>query len=96
MIYLGSDVLDGGDGADVLFGAVIPGVNPGENDIDILTGGGDRDVFALGNRDNEQVFYAHSGNNDTGIYFTKDGADDLTAVVENAIDLDSNDFYELG
>ncbi|MEM9004381.1 MAG: hypothetical protein AAGE59_12765 [Cyanobacteria bacterium P01_F01_bin.86] len=36
------------------------------------------------------------GTNDTGIYFTHNGANDLIAVVENITDLNSGDFTELG
>ncbi|NER81348.1 MAG: calcium-binding protein, partial [Leptolyngbya sp. SIO1D8] len=36
------------------------------------------------------------GTSDTGIYFTKDGANDLVAVVENVTNLDSSAFTELG
>ena len=56
----GNDNLVGGTGNDVLNGSR-DGIN-GANEVDTLTGGGDRDIFVLGNADS--VFYSAGGNAD--------------------------------
>ncbi|MEM9008906.1 MAG: hypothetical protein AAGE59_36040, partial [Cyanobacteria bacterium P01_F01_bin.86] len=128
----GKDTLDGGLGADILYGVDVNAVGAGSGEVDSLTGGAEQDTFALGYRNNAQVFYASGGDsdyaqitdfsgdmiqikgifedytlrlgtgtgpvgiNDTGIYFTKDGGNDLVAVVENVANLNRSDFAELG
>ncbi|MEO0985992.1 MAG: hypothetical protein AAFY20_10620 [Cyanobacteria bacterium J06639_14] len=127
----GNDSLFGEEDNDTLYGVDTRFNNPGENEIDILTGGSGVDTFALGYQANDQVFYAYGGDsdyaqitdfnddkiqikgsfedyelrigaggpvgaNDTGIYFTQSGANDLIAVVQNVTTLASSDFNELG
>ena len=127
----GNDNLFGEGDNDTLYGVDTRYDNPGENEIDTLTGGSGVDTFALGHQTNDQVFYAYGGDsdyaqitdfngdkiqikgsfedyelrigtggpvgaNDTGIYLTKEGANDLIAVVQNVTNLDSSMFNELG
>ncbi|NET46604.1 calcium-binding protein, partial [Okeania sp. SIO2B3] len=58
----GNDILNGGRGMDTLTGVDITSAQPGYNQIDILRGNADADLFILG--DNSQVYYTGNGIND--------------------------------
>lgn len=58
----GSDFVFGGPGKDLLVGINPSRSNPGVGEIDILTGGADRDNHILGNKNG--VFYSEKGNAD--------------------------------
>jgi serralysin len=60
----GSDVLSGDDGTDTLIGVSIVSLKPGDNEIDTLIGGTKADTFALGDRNNSQIFYSTRGMSD--------------------------------
>lgn len=127
----GNDSLYGDSGRDLLIGTQLGALNPSNQEIDVLTGGMEQDIFSLGHAFHAAVFYTSGANNDyaritdfsddliqikgsfedydlrigaggpvgaddTGIYFTKDGANDLIAVVENVTALAQIHFSELG
>ncbi|NET29941.1 CAP domain-containing protein [Okeania sp. SIO1I7] len=58
----GNDILNGGRGMDTLTGVDITSAQPGYNEIDILRGNADADLFILG--DSSQVYYTGNGIND--------------------------------
>ncbi|NEQ73911.1 MAG: hemolysin [Okeania sp. SIO2C9] len=58
----GNDLLNGGRGMDTLTGVDITSAQPGYNEIDILRGNADADLFILG--DSSQVYYTGNGIND--------------------------------
>ncbi|WP_287273210.1 MULTISPECIES: CAP domain-containing protein [unclassified Okeania] len=58
----GNDILNGGRGMDTLTGVDITSAQPGYNEIDILRGNADADLFILG--DSSQVYYTGNGVND--------------------------------
>ncbi|NEP86262.1 MAG: hypothetical protein F6K18_05165 [Okeania sp. SIO2C2] len=58
----GNDILNGGSGMDTLTGVDITSAQPGYNEIDILRGNADADLFILG--DSSQVYYTGNGIND--------------------------------
>ncbi|WP_275670329.1 CAP domain-containing protein [Okeania hirsuta] len=57
-----NDILNGGRGMDTLTGVDITSAQPGYNEIDILRGNADADLFILG--DSSQVYYTGNGVND--------------------------------
>ncbi|NEN93055.1 MAG: hypothetical protein F6K48_30870 [Okeania sp. SIO3H1] len=59
---LGNDRINGGKGMDTLTGVDITSAQPGYNEIDILRGNADADLFILG--DSSQVYYTGNGIND--------------------------------
>ncbi|MDY7005469.1 MAG: calcium-binding protein, partial [Cyanobacteriota bacterium] len=58
----GNDILIAGGGMDTLTGVDITSAQPGYNEIDILRGNADADLFILG--DDSQVYYTGNGIND--------------------------------
>ncbi|NEQ72452.1 MAG: calcium-binding protein [Okeania sp. SIO2C9] len=60
---LGNDILNGGRGMDTLTGVDITSAQPGYNEIDILRGNIDADLFILGDNSG-QVYYTGNGIND--------------------------------
>ncbi len=58
----GNDRIQGNTGQDTLVGVDPSSSNPGENEVDILNGGGDRDTIVLG--DSNNIFYSFSGSDD--------------------------------
>ena len=88
------DRLMGGNGNDSLIGVDSNEVNPGVEEIDILTGGGDKDTFVLGNAG--KVYYNDGVVNTIG---TKDFAliKDFSSAEGDVIQLEGNiSDYRLG
>ncbi|NET29942.1 cadherin domain-containing protein [Okeania sp. SIO1I7] len=69
---LGNDRINGGKGMDTLTGVDITSAQPGYNEIDILRGNADADLFILG--DSSQVYYTGNGINDYARIETFNGA----------------------
>ncbi|NES68826.1 MAG: hypothetical protein F6K24_28170, partial [Okeania sp. SIO2D1] len=68
----GNDILYGGRGMDTFTGVDITSAQPGYNEIDILRGNADADLFILG--DDSQVYYTGNGVNDYARIETFNGA----------------------
>lgn len=58
----GNDIVSGDKGEDLLIGVDITTVNPGQGEIDTLSGGTEVDVFVIG--DDSQSYYLGGGNAD--------------------------------
>ena len=58
----GKDTLNGGDGDDTLIGVDSTSATPGKEEIDVLTGGQNKDRFVLG--DSSQAYYKDTGSGD--------------------------------
>jgi serralysin len=69
----GNDSLNGGGGRDRLVGVNLPGTVPEPGERDQMTGGGDRDVFVLGNR--AQAFYDDGRRGDFALILDYKGID---------------------
>ncbi|MEB3282643.1 MAG: Ig-like domain-containing protein [Lyngbya sp.] len=90
----GNDQVFGDRGNDILWGVDIDAVNPGIDEIDILTGGSEQDIFVLG--DESRLYYIGSGNNDFALITDFNVVEDQINVGNNQVTYTETVLNELG
>ncbi|ERT06544.1 hemolysin-type calcium-binding repeat family protein [Lyngbya aestuarii BL J] len=90
----GNDQVFGDRGNDILWGVDVDAVNPGIDEIDILTGGLEQDIFVLG--DQSRLYYIGSGNNDFALITDFNVIEDQINIGNNQVTYTETVLNEFG
>ncbi|CAD5924751.1 polysaccharide deacetylase family protein [Planktothrix agardhii] len=90
----GNDTLNGGNGDDTLIGVDSTSATPGKGEIDVLTGGQNKDRFVLG--DSKQAYYKDTGSGDYALISDFKLGDDIIQLYGSASNYQLQTKYSLG